>query len=40
MGNVYRPMQKFPTKRSKGDHTQSCGCPNMMVVTQDKVTAR
>ena len=22
-----------------GPRTQSCGCPNMMVVTQDKVTA-
>lgn len=22
-----------------GKHTHSCGCPNMMVVTQDKVTA-
>ena len=22
-----------------GTHTQSCGCPNMMVVTEDKVTA-
>ena len=22
-----------------GTHAQSCGCPNMMVVTQDKVTA-